>query len=272
MRMGKVIGSEERDDFYLLDNSSEQIISQDRSLHVPISGLTKDCTLEYTITYNTTGLIEEFPFLWQSFTYFQKSIFSGLSVAGEIASVSHVTSDEVHSASTDDVLIWYADDVPNYKNEDYQADLETFTPHVVLADKSLSWESEVEHYFEEISDRLESSKAIDELSSKLTAGAVSDEDKLSSIYGYIQKEFTYKALLFGPRAQIPNTADKILSNKYGDCKDLALLANRLLHAAGIRSYLALVSSSTKHKNGVAVPGPVRSHDPLFARLQRRSFP
>ncbi|EDY83745.1 tetratricopeptide repeat domain protein [Verrucomicrobiia bacterium DG1235] len=244
---GDVIGRESREDFYILDDSTEEIISQDRALYAPVSGLTKDSTLEYTVTYNTTGLIDEFPLRWESFTYFQKSLLCGVSVAGETGSVASYASDGVSILEDESALIWYAQDVPNYKVEYYQADLETFAPHLVLAENSKNWKSEVDEYFDEIADRLVTSDKIAELSSSLLAGAESEKDKVAAIYGYIQKEFTYKALAFGPRAQIPNTADQVVSDKYGDCKDLALLANRLLDAAGIQSYLALVNTGARIK-------------------------
>ncbi len=244
---GAVIGREKRDDFYLLDNSSDMIVSQDRALYVPVSGLTKNCTLEYTVSYNTTGLIDEFPLLWQTFTYFQDSRLCGVSVSGDIDAVSSVASDGVIDASSDSQLIWYAENVPSYKDEDFQADLETFAPHLVLAEKSLSWRSEVDRYFDEISDRLTTSPEMAALSQKLTAEAKTSDEKIAAIYRFIQSEFTYKALAFGPRAQIPNTADQIVADKYGDCKDLALLANRLLEAAGVRSYLSLVNTGARIK-------------------------
>lgn len=242
---GKVIGRETRDDFYILDDSNDEIISQDKSLHTPVSGLKKDSTLEYTVTYNATGLIEEFPLSWQNFTYMQDSLICAVSVSGETDSVAHYSSEGVKLLEEDDTLIWYAENVPNYKIESYQADLESFAPYLVLAEKSLSWDAEVDEYFDEIADRLSSSDEITNLAKSLTGSANTDEEKIRSIYRYIQKEFTYKALAFGPRAQIPNPADQIVKDKYGDCKDLALLANRLLNSIGIKSNLALVSTASQ---------------------------
>ncbi len=242
---GNVIGRETRDDFYILDDSNDEIISQDKSLHTPVSGLAKDTTLEYTVTYDATGSVEEFPLSWQTFTYMQNSLICAVSVSGDTDSVAHYSSDGVKLLDDDNTLIWYAEDVPNYKIESYQADLESFAPYLVLAEKSLSWEDEVEEYFDEIADRLSSSDTITSLAKSLTQNAKNDEEKIRAIYRYIQKEFTYKALAFGPRAQIPNPADQIVKDKYGDCKDLALLANRLLNSIGIKSNLALVSSGSQ---------------------------
>ncbi|MCB1122679.1 MAG: transglutaminase-like domain-containing protein, partial [Verrucomicrobiae bacterium] len=63
-----------------------------------------------------------------------------------------------------------------------------------------------------------------------------------AIYNYIQAGFTYKALEFGPRANIPNKVSQIIQNKYGDCKDLALLAFHMRQSLGISSHLALVNT------------------------------
>lgn len=239
---GNVIGQELRDDFYILDNSSDTVVSQERSLYAPVSGLTKNSTIEYTVTYDTIGLIEEFPLSWQNFTYQQNSLICGVSVTGETDSVSHFASEGVVFQPDENALIWYAENVPNYKIESFQADIESFAPYLVLAEKSLSWDKEAKEYLVKIADRLTTSDEIAGVAKSLVGTLDTDEEKLRAIYRYIQREFTYKALSFGPRAQVPNTADQIVADKYGDCKDLALLANRLLESVGIKSHLALVNT------------------------------
>ena len=44
------------------------------------------------------------------------------------------------------------------------------------------------------------------------------------------------------RAQVPNTCETILANRYGDCKDHSLLLHQLLKAADIPSNLMLVNT------------------------------
>ncbi len=62
---------------------------------------------------------------------------------------------------------------------------------------------------------------------------------------YVQEKYTYKAIEFGSRGHIPNSAAKIIANKYGDCKDHALLLHLLLKAVDVPSHLALVSTVGK---------------------------
>jgi len=69
----------------------------------------------------------------------------------------------------------------------------------------------------------------------------SDDGKITSLANYVQTNSTYKAIEFGRRARIPNKSADVLRNRYGDCKDHALLLQQMLAAAGIPAQLALVS-------------------------------
>jgi len=76
----------------------------------------------------------------------------------------------------------------------------------------------------------------------MTRGTDGRSARTSILARYVQKTLTYKAIAFGRRAMIPNRGADILRNRYGDCKDHALLLHLLLKAANVPSHLALVSA------------------------------
>jgi hypothetical protein len=57
----------------------------------------------------------------------------------------------------------------------------------------------------------------------------------------VQKELHYEAIEFGRRAYVPKTARETLRDRYGDCKDHAVLLVSMLNAVGVPAELALVN-------------------------------
>jgi tetratricopeptide (TPR) repeat protein len=78
---------------------------------------------------------------------------------------------------------------------------------------------------------------------ELTAGRVSDLDKLQSLYEYVATGFRYVSLSFGIGRYQPHAAAEILRNQYGDCKDKHTLLASLAESMGFRVSAALVNSS-----------------------------
>lgn len=237
---GEMISTENREDFYVMHNEQSGIVSQDKSLFAPIQGLVKGCTLEYMVTYKWLGLLEEIPYFREYLSYGDPTLVAAVSFTGDKESLNVRTGNGVETVEDGASVFWYVTDIKPYKQEPHQTDIDSFLPYVAIADAELDWDVITQEYLEEIADRLVLDEEVASLSATLVKGLNTNEEKTLAIYNYIQTEFTYKALSFGPRAKIPNTAPQIIENKYGDCKDLALLSNRLLEAAGISSQLALV--------------------------------
>ncbi len=60
------------------------------------------------------------------------------------------------------------------------------------------------------------------------------------------KNIRYVAVYLGHGGLIPHPADQVLANRYGDCKDHAVLLEALLAAVGIQSSPALVNSGSAY--------------------------
>lgn len=79
----------------------------------------------------------------------------------------------------------------------------------------------------------------------LVKGLSSSPDKANAIYDYVSKNIRYVSLSFGVGRYQPHSADDVLSNQYGDCKDKATLLEALLAAENIESYPVLINSQLK---------------------------
>jgi Tfp pilus assembly protein PilF len=88
----------------------------------------------------------------------------------------------------------------------------------------------------------------------LVKGLSTPADKVNAIYDYVSKNIRYVSLSFGVGRYQPHSADDVLANQYGDCKDKATLFEALLAAENIDSYPVLINSQLKIDPDMPSPG------------------
>ena len=91
-------------------------------------------------------------------------------------------------------------------------------------------------------EKMRITPEIQTLANQITQGLHNDFDKAQAIARWIAKEMRYVALFVGAGGFVPNDLPRILQNRYGDCKDHALLMMSLLKAVGIDSAPTLIST------------------------------
>lgn len=80
---------------------------------------------------------------------------------------------------------------------------------------------------------------------KALAGKGKSLDLAKACYEYVQSNIAYLDIENGLNALVPRQANETIRNKYGDCKDMAMLLHQLFQAFGFESYLAISKTSTK---------------------------
>jgi hypothetical protein len=88
---------------------------------------------------------------------------------------------------------------------------------------------------------------------ELTKNAANDDAKLHALYDYVSQQFHYIGVAFGIGRYQPHTAEAVLENQYGDCKDKHTLLASLLASVGVHAYPALINSG--HEVDLDVPSP-----------------
>jgi hypothetical protein len=116
-----------------------------------------------------------------------------------------------------------------------------------------SWEEVGRWYWNLQKDRVEPTAAIRAKAAELTKGMTNDDAKLHALYGFVSMQYRYIGIAFGIGRYQPHTAEDVLTNNYGDCKDKHTLLASLLQASGITLYPALISSSWKLDPDVPSP-------------------
>ena len=81
-----------------------------------------------------------------------------------------------------------------------------------------------------------------QLVSSITKGCQTPEEKLSAIYGWVQRNIRYVAYEAGVSGHRPDRPAEVLRKRYGDCKGMALLLRTLLRAEGFDARLAEIGT------------------------------
>ena len=77
---------------------------------------------------------------------------------------------------------------------------------------------------------------------QLTSGKTTDEDKIKSIYYWVQDNIRYIAFEEGYSGFVPQTVQEVFKNKYGDCKGMANLLTEMLKLAGYDAHFSWIGT------------------------------
>lgn len=241
---GKVLSRGKVEDSYVVDDGVDKAASQAKILNVPVPGLQPGNVLEYTVTRRDTGPVKAFRF--QSW-----ALLKGLPVLRSTLQIQAAKEDIRWEATPgipapqkeEGSITWSLRRPAVYRWEPLQAPLETFVPMVWISDANATWTGEAKEYLTQIKERLTVDTAVREAAQEATKGMSTPAEKIAALTRFVQRGLTYKAIEFGRRARMPNPSAQTLRNKYGDCKDHALLLSQLLESAGIPARMALVRST-----------------------------
>lgn len=238
---GKTISTGHLADYYVLDEHAGEVASQKKVLNIPIPGLQPGCQLAVILTRRELGTVAEFPYLEHFFSRPFPVRDSALFVRAPARRLSYRASPAREPQAIEDGLCWRVTDPLVARYEPLQPPAAAFLPMVSIADASSQWQALASNYLASIADRLQPEASVQEQARKLVAGLDSDEARIAVLTHHVQTNYTYKAIEFGRRARIPNKPAEIVRNKYGDCKDHAVLLQQMLQAVGVSARLALAS-------------------------------
>ena len=100
---------------------------------------------------------------------------------------------------------------------------------------------------------------------EITRGLETEEDRARALYYWVSQNIRYVSLSFGVGRYQPHSANEVLTNRYGDCKDKTSLLEAMLEAEGLHAQSVLVSLSSDIEPDV--PNPMQfDHAIVLLRL------
>ena len=214
--------------------------STEKTAHLPVPSLSPGMVIEVVVTKRINVDEGEFPLEIHYLSSSRPIGYSAVFVTGDHDRLKFRSSAIEPPVMRDGSLVWETSNPVIYRWEPLQPWYDRMLPWVTVGTTSESWRAAGEHYLAMISDKLESDRVAD-MALRLVRGVEDTQRKIEIISHYVQKELRYEAIEFGRRAYVPKTARQTLSDRYGDCKDHAVLLASMLNAVGVPAQLALVN-------------------------------
>jgi hypothetical protein len=227
--------------------------------HIAVKGLGVADTLEYQVTFRT--LKPEVPgHFWLEYSFEKNAIVLDEQLDLDVPANKIVTvasADVQPAMKTENGRKLYHWASSNLARPDPDAPLKStknWKPSVQVTTFT-SWAQVGDWY-----DHLQRSALVDTptiraKAEELTKGLTADEDKVRAIFNDVALHIHYVGLEFGIGRYQPHSADEVLSNEYGDCKDKHSLLASLLKAAGYEAWPVLISSD--RDVDTATPSPAQ---------------
>ncbi len=130
-----------------------------------------------------------------------------------------------------------------------------------------SWEEIYRWWRGLYQDKIHADEAIAAKVGELVKDKKTEEEKIRAIYDYCAQEIRYVAVEYGDAGYEPHEAPEIFSNKYGDCKDKAILLVAMLKKAGIEAYPVLISTDDNLDNQEDLPSILFNHAIAAVKLK-----
>ena len=144
---------------------------------------------------------------------------------------------------TDDRVIYswsFVDVYSTEENEDFEPyPRQEDVKNIVTFSSIDEWSEVSDWYYAEVSKNSMTTPEIENAAEEMFSGFISIKDKVRALNRYINRKFRYVSMSFGANNMVPHRTDEVFINKYGDCKDLAVLCRVILKLAGIDSDIVL---------------------------------
>lgn len=145
------------------------------------------------------------------------------------------------ATSSDSVFTFTIDSLPPMTDDDNQPPLSAVQPHFIVVgpfanvDSLYRWTCRMQQVDCSLPGQSQ-------LLGTITKGCQTPEQKLSAIYGWVQRNIRYVAYEAGVSGHRPDRPAEVLRKRYGDCKGMALLLRTLLRAEGFDARLAEIGT------------------------------
>jgi hypothetical protein len=137
------------------------------------------------------------------------------------------------------IYSWHFKDIPQIIPESNMPSSVEINPTLLISTFS-SWQEIYDWWWALAEDKIKIDTAIKDKVSQLIQGLSSTEEKIRAIYNFCAQKIRYVAVEYGQAGYEPHNASDIFKNKYGDCKDQAILLVTMLKEAGISSWPVLI--------------------------------
>ncbi|HEX5788387.1 MAG TPA: DUF3857 domain-containing protein [Woeseiaceae bacterium] len=239
---GEVVAEGSLQSYFITNDEDGYEASTDRTAHLPVPKLAPGYSIEALVSKRTRVEEGQWPLETHYLAADRPIRLSAVFVRGDAGGIEYAAREVAAPERRDGALTWRVDDPVAYRWEPLQPYHDQILPWVRIGTIGRGWDAVGSDYLDQIRDKL-AAEDVAERANGLVAGIDGTDRRIEVLSAYVQDEITYKALEFGRRAYIPKSARETLRDRYGDCKDHAVLLYAMLNAVGVDASLALVNLS-----------------------------
>ncbi len=122
-----------------------------------------------------------------------------------------------------------------------------------------SWQEIYEWWEKLATPQMQADTAIRQTVRQLTSACKTPEAKARAIHAFCCRNIRYVAVEYGQAGYEPHAAADIFRNKYGDCKDQAVLLVTMLRQAGLSAWPVLIPTKDCYNLDPAFPAVLFDH-------------
>lgn len=148
---------------------------------------------------------------------------------------------QVSDSSAHKTYTWTMEGLAGIEMENGMPPVDELQP-VVYVSTMNDWEQVDSWYSKLFNPSLAQAQNVQTLAQTLFNGIDTDDKKVQAVFDYMQKNVRYIGAHVNRGGYQPHTAQEVLQNAYGDCKDQTTLIVALLREANIEAYPALVNT------------------------------
>lgn len=245
---GDLLGEGQLNSYYITNNEDGYEASTEKTVHLPVPSLVPGAVIEVVVSKLTSVDRGSFPLETVYMATDRPIAYSALFVAGDHEQIRFESHAMPTPKKRGDALVWELQSPVAFRWEPLQPYFDQILPWVTLGSVGEDWNAVGIEYLKKIQDKIDLDSVADR-AKRLIEGVSSESRRIEILSAYVQDEIHYEAIEFGRRAYIPKTARETIRDRYGDCKDHALLLYSMLKSVGIDASLALVNLQQK-----VVPG------------------
>jgi len=143
------------------------------------------------------------------------------------------------------IYSWRFDEIKPIIPEPYMPPTSYINPAVLISNFS-SWDQVYEWWRSLYQDKLNLNDSAKSLVQEIIKDVSSDFDKAKKLHEYVAKNIRYVAVEYGDSGHEPHEVNEVLINRYGDCKDQAILLVAMLREANLEAYPVLIPTNSAY--------------------------
>ncbi|MCK4917659.1 MAG: DUF3857 domain-containing protein [Candidatus Omnitrophica bacterium] len=137
------------------------------------------------------------------------------------------------------IYVWKFNKIKSIIPEYAMPPISLVNPGILVSSFS-SWDQIYKWWKSLYNDKIELSQEIKDLVVEITKDLDKDLDKAKEIYEFVAKNIRYVAIEYGDSGYEPHHVQEVFTNRYGDCKDQAILLTAMLRESGLSAYPVLI--------------------------------